>query len=82
MGSRYAVAERCIVVGSPDDADGLENDPEPVVCIAMGIWADEAKAQGKADELNAGDDAPEGGRRFEVVALAEQDGRTMGGQNQ
>ena len=71
----YAIAEVCVVLGNPDDADGLGNEPEPVVCRSVGVFTDEKKAEAKCNEINAMDDHPsdDGEQRFRVVALEVKD---------
>lgn len=63
----YAIAENCIVIPNPGDvnADGLENDPEPVVCIPLGVFEDEAKAIKRCKMANRDRD----GEDFVVVRL-------------
>lgn len=67
----YAIAEYQVVMDS-NDGDGLDNDPEPVVLVALGVYHSSDKAQEKCDKLNekcpgAEDD------RYQVVSLEVQD---------
>jgi hypothetical protein len=64
----YALTERLVVM-SPGDADGLENDPEPVVCIAAGLFTSRTKAEKLAEKLNVKEDAPKRHERFAVKPI-------------
>lgn len=60
----WAIAEKCSVTGR-DASFEEENEDEPVVCIKLGLFENESKADKKAAKLNKEweDD------RFEVVSM-------------
>ncbi len=60
----WAIAEKCNVTGK-DASFEEENEDEPVVCIKLGLFEDEGKAEKKAAALNKEWDD----ERFEVVGI-------------
>lgn len=46
----YGIAEDCYVTDQYDD--NVDNDIESVLCMPLGIWKDEKRANDKCKELN------------------------------